>query len=1007
MSASVSVAVTTTPVTISTRGRRKSVRALGSMLGPLGALAIVAGAGCSGGQQSGGAPPRAMPVVGPTANAVVPAGSGAASLRVVIPAAVAGSATHRRPAYISPATNSLTFSQNGGAAQTIALTPTSPNCTSSAAGRTCTVNIGASAGNNQTFSIKLFASSDGTGTPLSAQTLVATIVANQNNPLTVTLNGVVASLSVALANASLQYGEPGATSVVVNALDASGNTIVGPGAFADANGSPLAVTLADSDTTGSTALAQTTVNGPATIALNYNGGGITSASISASAGNLASSPAVLSFLCGRPSATNPLYVSAEFQFGSGGASPAPRIVGYGEFPLTTSGVGLSPASQVDVPGSYAIRVDGRGYAYTSAAASPGPFVAQYCPSASGAATPYRSYVVPNAAFIDDVAIDTQSDVFALVSSVKNPSISEFAPDSGGIGFPSSSSHTTVAATISGGNTRLVSAVSLNTDANGTLYVGNRGQVTEYARGASGNVPPTKTLTNTAGGLIDLFDEKLDAAGNVYALYRNNNLSELDPASPFGTYALVEYAHGSYSTPMRVISGAATQIGTYLGNTYTSSTVRGIAVDPSGNVYVLNEAYQYNAAANNYTVYHAVAQFGPAANGNVAPATSFPVTGINDYDLAADANGTVAVAEADGYGVLLYKNGAYNGQLAVSPTVGLTYGIAYDGAGALYVQSRHYTDVNGNQHGANAILTYPPNANPNSTPTNVNPVTQNHFRLAVDTNGNVYGQTSPAGVDEYAPNTTSGTASSSFSDSILADADFASGLGVDSAGNVYLGSTFLSVINVFAAGSSGNAVQPQASYFDLSATTLGAAVALDASGNVYAASCDTNSIGVYPAGATGGPPTRSLVGPKTLIACPTSITVDAAGNIYAVNVDYSDALITVFGPGANGNVAPMQTISSTSSMYFDQVAIGSGFGSPSAAAAARSVAAHGTFGLSLQSGLHVAGNASAPACPVSTRVAVAADARYPHAPPTASGQASMHDCRRSDARLHRSSRRHAF
>jgi hypothetical protein len=78
---------------------------------------------------------------------------------------------------------------------------------------------------------------------------------------------------------------------------------------------------------------------------------------------------------------------------------------------------------------------------------------------------------------------------------------------------------------------------------------------------------------------------------------------------------------------------------------------------------------------------------------------------------------------------------------------------------------------------------------------------------------------------------------------------------------------------------------------------------------------SGAITVYPAGATGDiPPQRSISGSNTGLFFPLGIAVDAQGNIYAstaqtvVQGQNRPAAIVVFGPGANGNVAPTAVIS---------------------------------------------------------------------------------------------------
>lgn len=249
--------------------------------------AVVFSAGCSGGGGSAVSfAPRPVATAPPGAQGL---GNARLTVQIVIPSATAARAA-RRPAYVSSATNSLSLAQDGGVAQIFSLAASSPNCTTAPAGRTCSFAANAVAGPNRSFVAKLFASTDGSGTPLSAQTLVATIVAQRDNPLAFVLNGVVSSLSVAIAGPTLATGIPGTASVVVNGLDASGKTIVGPGVFADANGNPIVVTLLDRDTSGATHLATTTVTQAATVALAYDGSkSLASVTVSASGPNLRAS----------------------------------------------------------------------------------------------------------------------------------------------------------------------------------------------------------------------------------------------------------------------------------------------------------------------------------------------------------------------------------------------------------------------------------------------------------------------------------------------------------------------------------------------------------------------------------------------------------------------------------------------------------------------------------------------------------------------------------------------
>lgn len=74
--------------------------------------------------------------------------------------------------------------------------------------------------------------------------------------------------------------------------------------------------------------------------------------------------------------------------------------------------------------------------------------------------------------------------------------------------------------------------------------------------------------------------------------------------------------------------------------------------------------------------------------------------------------------------------------------------------------------------------------------------------------------------------------------------------------------------------------------------------------VYVSSLDSNAVYVYPAGpAQSNIALRVLSGPNTTIAKPIAVAVDKNGALYVVNYHRD---ITVFAPGANGNVAPIFT-----------------------------------------------------------------------------------------------------
>ena len=155
-------------------------------------------------------------------------------LHIVIPA-TGGSplSNRRRPKYISSSTSQLAYTVDGTVETPIGLTTANPDCSGSPV--SCTVPFQIAPGAH-TFSFTL---EDASNNPLSGATNVSyTVVAGNANTLSITLGGILASLSVQsqtansnrmTGNASNGFQIYGNSSVqfAVVLQDADGNTIVG------------------------------------------------------------------------------------------------------------------------------------------------------------------------------------------------------------------------------------------------------------------------------------------------------------------------------------------------------------------------------------------------------------------------------------------------------------------------------------------------------------------------------------------------------------------------------------------------------------------------------------------------------------------------------------------------------------------------------------------------------------------------------------------------------------
>ena len=178
----------------------------------------------------------ALPMSASTPAAGLGAGT-AAALSIVIPQST-GSATAsavRRPQYVSPSSSQLQVAVNGGTASTYGLTPTSPGCSVVSGNLTCTFSVAAPPGTDA-FALTL---ADSSGNVLSKNIVSATLTAGASTPVDVTLAGIPASVrAVPGVNSGIEgsgtpsYHIPGLLpqNIELQALDADGNVIIGPGA---------------------------------------------------------------------------------------------------------------------------------------------------------------------------------------------------------------------------------------------------------------------------------------------------------------------------------------------------------------------------------------------------------------------------------------------------------------------------------------------------------------------------------------------------------------------------------------------------------------------------------------------------------------------------------------------------------------------------------------------------------------------------------------------------------
>jgi hypothetical protein len=249
------------------------------------ALAVTA---CGGGSGSSSLPTAG--IVAPSQPAPSAPSNANVKMVVNIPPKSAASSM-RNPKYISASTKSMTIGiLSGGKTTQVAeadLTPTSPNCSVVTGGVTqCNVAFLGAAGSN-TFVLTMYDATGGKGNVLSIGDVNATLVAGQNTTVAVDLDGVPANLSVIVGAATSPVGTASSTAVYVQATDADGNLIIGPGGFA----TPISLAVTG-DTYDTLALSTNTVTSPGqVVSLAYTGATNVGSQITASMTGVSSASA--------------------------------------------------------------------------------------------------------------------------------------------------------------------------------------------------------------------------------------------------------------------------------------------------------------------------------------------------------------------------------------------------------------------------------------------------------------------------------------------------------------------------------------------------------------------------------------------------------------------------------------------------------------------------------------------------------------------------------------------
>ncbi len=825
----------------------------------------------------GGGARTALPVLPPNAPAQGAAKSVTVAFRIVVGAA--NSSARRSPRYVSASTQSasITVAASGGSASS----PVVVNCTN-----TCSGQIAAPLGSD-TFTAKLFDQTNAAGNLLSTGTLTQTIAIDQANAVSMTFNGVVHALAVALNPSAVTPGTPATVLVNFAALDADGDAIVGPGSYVDSNGNALTVTLSSSDASDARLSASTFTAPPSTPpTLSYDGASTGNITVAASASSGASANATLAVGCG-----SAVYVSND-------GYPATSTIS--SF-VTTANGDAAPSHTIQVTGvPYGLAIDPSANLYATIRTFPGWNVSAFAPCASGAATPIRSFTdsAYQSAIPQGLGVNRSGSVaIALANELPPP------PDTIDVFGPSAAGAVSPAQSITGAATGLDYPTGAAIDNAGDVFAANSdgNTVTAYAPGATGNVAPAQTLTaDLTRALNSPNAVAWSATGMLYvanagAKNANNPLS--GEGGPGGVDSVIVYAADAtgYPAPLQIIEGAATQL----------DSPSDVTVDAAGTIYVLN-----TGAAPTITVYAA------GANGNVAPArvlagsNVFPA-GTFATSIAVDAALNLYVPEGPN-GIAIFAPTA-NGNAVPSATlsgsnVGYVDRVRVGATGTIYVTSSGQP--------AAPIEVFAAGSSGNPTPAatidlppvsleDISPDAAGDLWVAEGTGYSV--PDNPLTVPQIVelPPGANGNASPART-LVVPNALGPIASGVGGIAVVNFGLPF--EVDVFASTASGTAAPLDTVRGTTNGPYVPQNVGLDASGNLYVACLGDGTVKVFAPGANGtATPIRVLEGLPAF----STAEVDAAGNVYVAVDDVGTSRvgeILVFAAGTNGAASPSRIIS---------------------------------------------------------------------------------------------------
>ncbi|MGH7813206.1 MAG: SBBP repeat-containing protein [Candidatus Binataceae bacterium] len=299
------------------------------------------------------------------------------------------------------------------------------------------------------------------------------------------------------------------------------------------------------------------------------------------------------------------------------------------------------------------------------------YVVAYPLASNGNVAPSATITGSNTGLANPYAIAVDSSGNVYVANCESCVNDGAGPDSVDIYPAGSNGNVAPISTITGSNTGLDYPYAIAVDSSGNVYVANcsyscgldltpeSDSITVYPAGSNGNAAPIATITGSNTGLYAPLGIAVDSSGNVYVANVNDDLT-------FGDAGIVTvYPTGSNGNvaPIAAITDA------YSENN-GGSLAGGIAVDSSGNVYVAN-----CGICGSGSVPDSIDVLPAGSNGNVVPSASIAGsnTGLSvPTGVALDSSGNIYVlnfvSHPGGAGFITVYPAGSNGNAAPSAMI---------------------------------------------------------------------------------------------------------------------------------------------------------------------------------------------------------------------------------------------------------------------------------------------------------------------------------------------------